>query len=114
MRANVKAYNNRHPEREVARHALYYKNNKSKFAAQVRKRQADKIKATPAWANLKEIEKFYELRIKLTAETGVKHHVDHIIPLRGKYVCGLHVHTNLQVIPAEVNLSKSNHMLEDV
>ena len=45
--------------------------------------------------------------------TGVKHHVDHIIPLKGKNVCGFHSWNNVRVIPASENLSKSNKLIEE-
>jgi hypothetical protein len=65
-------------------------------------KQREKVKiATPAWANLYEIEQFYN-----NCPEGF--HVDHIIPLAGKLVCGLHVLTNLQYLPAKENLTKSN------
>ena len=67
------------------------------------------MSATPTWLtreNLLQIRGFYAKAVEATKATGVKHHVDHIIPLCGKLVCGLHVPWNLQVLTASENLSK--------
>ncbi len=65
-------------------------------------------KATPSWANKFFIREAYHLARLRTQSTGVKHHVDHIIPLQSDVVCGLHVENNLRVIPASTNIRKSN------
>lgn len=64
-------------------------------------------RATPAWADLAEIQKVY-IRASEMRKEGHNVHVDHIIPLQGKTVCGLHVSWNLQIISAEENVRKSN------
>lgn len=87
----------------------HYENNKPVYMAYSAKRRASKKQQTPSWANEQAIRAFYEEAARLEQETGIKHHVDHIIPLQGKLVSGLHVESNLQVIPANDNLSKSNH-----
>ena len=71
------------------------------------KRRADKLNATPKWANLKEIEKIYK-----NCPKGF--HVDHIIPLISDKVCGLHVENNLRTIPAEENISKGNKLIQSL
>ena len=94
----------------------YYNVNKDKSNAKVAKRRASKICATPDWLtqiDRDEIRELYEVAQAFKLYTGEEYHVDHIIPLKGKDVCGLHVPWNLQVIPAKENLSKSNKLLEN-
>lgn len=94
----------------------YQKNNKDKINAIEAKRRASKLKATPNWLteqHFEQIEKFYSEAQSLKLLTGLEYHVDHIVPLQGKNVCGLHVSWNLQVIPAKENISKSNNLEKD-
>ena len=77
-------------------------------AAQTAKRRAKLLNATPLWADFDAIKVEYQLANWCSEVTGIKYHVDHIIPLRGKLVCGLHVENNLSIIPAKENLSKGN------
>jgi hypothetical protein len=65
---------------------------------------------TPLWANKEKIAEFYKEAHRLTLETSILHHVDHILPLNGKEVSGFHV----RVIPYYENLSKSNKLIENL
>lgn len=85
--------------------------HRDKQAATCAKRKASKLRATPLWANLSTITAKYEDAAMLTSETGIKHHVDHIVPLINPLVCGLHVDWNLRVIPATENMKKGNTLL---
>lgn len=62
---------------------------------------------TPAWADARAIDKIYEECAERSKATGIRHEVDHIVPLCGKKVCGLHVENNLQILTAVENGIKS-------
>ena len=63
----------------------------------------------PPWMSPTMMRCFYEQAQRVQKRLGIKYVVDHIIPLRGKGISGLHVPWNLQVIPASLNARKSNH-----
>lgn len=76
-------------------------NNLAWFTNYMALRRTTILHATPNWADLEEIKLFYKACPK-------GYHVDHIIPLKNKIVCGLHTEANLQYLPAQENLRKSN------
>lgn len=89
----------------------YAKLNRHKMAAKLRAYRAKKLSRTPVWLTKSdwiEINWAYRIAREMTEGTGIVHHVDHIIPLRGKNVSGLHVPHNLQVITAQDNFDKNN------
>jgi 5-methylcytosine-specific restriction endonuclease McrA len=82
----------------------YYLKNSHFAKARFAKRKAAKLRATPKFADLNKIREIYK-----NCPNG--YHVDHIIPLQGKNVCGLHVEWNLQYLTPSANLSKSNRLI---
>lgn len=134
-RETATAWNKKNAKKEAARARKYRAENKHVYkqsianwrkknairykaymAKAANDRRAAELQAFPKWAKddkelvwvLKEI---YELAALRTKMTGIKWHVDHIVPLRGKEVSGLHLPWNLQVIPAVMNFKKGNKLL---
>jgi hypothetical protein len=121
---NKKRYYAANKERIQAKHAAYIKTegykktrsiwvekNRAAIVARVNKRNAAKLKRTPTWltdSDLDRIKCLYQLAAMRNRESGQPWHVDHIIPLQGAFVSGLHVPNNLRVIPAVDNRRKNN------
>lgn len=92
-------------------HAKHYIKNSEYYKIKAAFRKECVRKATPNCltpSQKADIIAVYNHAIDCSTVTGEKYHVDHIVPLRGKGVCGLHVPWNLQVLPADVNIIKSN------
>jgi hypothetical protein len=96
---------NREKRREKDR--LYYQANRGKRIASANARIKHICAATPKWADRAAILALYEMAASLTETTGEPYEVDHIIPLQGRHVCGLHVPENLRVVHRDVNRQKS-------
>lgn len=122
-KARSSEFRKKHPGYSREAMLKWYENNKDtafyrakKWAAEnphkraeiSMRRRAGQYTATPKWADIEKIQMFYRYARELCKTTGEKYHVDHIIPLRGKLVSGLHVENNLQIIPAVVNIKKGN------
>jgi hypothetical protein len=89
------------PEKIIEYRLISYNKNSSYYKFKAAKYRATKLRATPIWASLLAIQDIYT-----TCPEG--YHVDHIVPLQGALVCGLHCEFNLQHLPAKENLSKGN------
>jgi hypothetical protein len=101
---HISRYKRTYRKREPVKHLLWdtLKANKRKQRVPVWLSEDQRI----------EIEKYYWLAKDLKAVTGEEYQVDHIVPLNGKNVCGLHVPWNLQILPADINNKKSNYFSE--
>jgi len=96
-----KYYKTNNKEAVSSRNKQYRQKNKTKRSANQAKRRASKLQRTPTWSETELIKDFYRNRPE-------GYHVDHIIPLQGEIVCGLHVIANLQYLMAKENLKKGN------
>lgn len=104
-----KAWAEKNREKNLKSMSDWRKNNKAKTASYTRQRYALKNKAMPKWADKEKIQQYYDFAAFMKWITlGIEYHVDHIVPLKGKNVCGLHTHNNLQILRADLNRIKHN------
>ena len=109
----TRRYYEENREAAAERTRRYYKDSPEKVIARCANRRASRLNATPLWADRAKIVAVYAAAARLAEETGVPHHVDHIVPLQNPHVCGLHVPWNLRPLPAVENMSKNNRLSLD-
>lgn len=106
---------NRPLEEKTRAKTSYKERNPDLYKELVSLRRRRFRQATPKWLTQEqklEIRMKYRLAIELSRRTGVRHAVDHVIPLLGEEVCGLHVPWNLEVLTQDENLKKSNKIVD--
>jgi hypothetical protein len=96
-------------QRHLAKLRDSYKQNPYKAYAKSAARRVAQINSIPAWANKFFISEIYELAALRTKMLGIKFEVDHIVPVKSKRVCGLHVENNLQILTKLENRAKGNY-----
>jgi hypothetical protein len=100
-------------KREVSR--LSARKHASRVKAAKIRYEAKLKRATPSWLTKEDwsaMDAIYAEARRLSRETGVRHEVDHIVPLNGRFVTGLHVPSNLQILTQSRNVAKSNRYAE--
>ncbi len=117
-RARSRTFRQKHPDKRARSVKAWQQSNAETCRLYARRstaaRRALKLRATPAWSNDFLVREAYALAALRTKAFGFAWHVDHAVPLKSKLVCGLHAHTNLQVIPGKENIGKGNRFWPDM
>lgn len=85
----------------------HYEKNKHRYRMKHKEWKRGLRRAIPVWADREAMFETYRIA-RWFRRNGVPCHVDHVIPIKGKNVCGLHVENNLEIIPASENDAKGN------
>jgi hypothetical protein len=107
----MSAYAEKERSRVRAIASKWQQNNKGKVNANTACRHTAKMQRQPSWLTKEDkqyIRCLYQLSAMRSRESGIEWNVDHVVPLQGENVSGLHVPWNLQVIPASDNFKKNN------
>lgn len=110
VKANLAAWRAANAEKRALYRKAWGEANQPRRTALQIERQARQSRATLPTVSREALVAIYERSEHLSQLTGVRHHVDHIVPLKGKTVCGLHVPWNLRCIPARENIAKGNRL----
>ena len=113
VKSSIAAWRKKNPEKTAANKRNFQEKNRAHRCAYEKNREAMKLCRTPKWADLQSIDSMYEM-CGLFRNIGLDLEVDHIIPLKGKTVSGLHVENNLQLLHSLENRSKKNRLFEDL
>lgn len=107
-------YARANPERVKAYKQAWKKDNPQALREYRFVRGQAKRQATPSWANRAAMLAIYHEARQLSKDTGVEHHVDHVVPILSSRVCGLHCQQNMQILAAFANQSKLNRWWPDM
>lgn len=113
-RVSRRAHYQRNKDRVALATKLYREDNPALYAEAFARRRAARRQAIPSWADRTAIKAIYKEAARLTAETGVRHEVDHEVPLQSPWVCGLHWEGNLKIMPMTQNRAKANARWPDM
>lgn len=111
--ARQRAFTAAHPGHNTVHHARWARKNRAVMTAAQVERKARLTHQTPAWFDAAEVGAVYAFCQAWSKATGVPHHVDHIVPLKGSVVRGFHVADNLRILPARDNQRKGNRTWPD-
>jgi len=111
LREQYASYYLRNREQILARNKIWRLDNRERRACSLARRRAAVLQRIPRWLSaeaISQIKEVYARARQMSEASFLSYHVDHIYPLQGRYVSGLHVPENLQILLASENLKKSN------
>lgn len=112
----INEFHRKNPEQveyRLAANRVWTTENRDKRNASAMKRHVAKMERIPPWVDMKKIEEIYSECTRMCNGIYRAYHVDHLVPLQGKQVSGLHVHTNLQILTETENAQKGNKFDQD-
>lgn len=114
VKASTARYTRKNHVKVLESGRLWRQANRDRVNAKKAHREARKLLATPSWSNPEAIRELYRAAHAATEIFETPIHVDHVVPLKSKWVCGLHCESNLRLLPGILNQQKSNRHWPDM